>query len=62
MNKESKFEGVKGHGSRIQLLFLSRELGFSDSWEDLKPIMFYELKFFHMPDVTVPGWIVSSHL
>lgn len=51
MNKESKFEGVKGHESRVQLLFLSRELGFGDSWEDLKSIVFYGLKIIHVPDV-----------
>lgn len=51
MNKESKFEGVKGHESRVQLLFLSREPGFGDSWEDLKSIVFYGLKIIHVPDV-----------
>lgn len=46
MNKASKFGGVKGHKSRVQLFFLSREPGFSGSWEDLKSIVFYELRFF----------------
>lgn len=62
MNKESKLEGVKGHKSKIQLLFLSMELGFGDSWEDLDPMVFYELKVFCMSDVTVPCWIISSLL